>query len=61
MYVGFTVNNILNLATFENVGGATMLPCAVGIYWQTKGLCVTFWEFVYFSVTVEISGHVFPD
>ena len=48
--------------TFENVGGATMLPCAVRTYWQTKGLCVTFWEtLVYFSVTVEISSHVFPD
>ena len=48
--------------TFENVGGATMLPCAVSTYWQTKGLCVTFWEtLVYFSVTVEISSHVFPD
>ena len=42
-------------------GGATMLPCAVSTYWQTKGLCVTFWEtLVHFSVTVEISGYVFP-
>ena len=41
--------------TLENVGWATMLPCAVNTYWQTKGLCVTFWEtLVYFSVTVEI-------
>ena len=22
--------------TFENVGGAMMLPCAVSTYWQTK-------------------------
>ena len=54
--------NMRLLRTWEGGGGATMLPYVVSTYWHTKGLCVTFWEtLVYFSVTVEISGHVFPD